>query len=393
MSNEFKHSYLNMHVLISHTASALNRDNNNLQKTMVFGGVKRARVSSQSLKYAMRTSSYYDKKLGKPSDRTREILELTDKYVKTLSSKYSSEIVTKTISLLAGKDLEELAKEAESGKGTSAAIIPWSLAEVEAICKEVVLAEKEGLNDKQLAKKLKDKRDEILKAFGSTVDIALSGRMTTSGLIEPVDGSMALAHSFTTHQHESQLDWFTAVDSFTNKDTNKVQAGHIGTQDFATGTFYRYCSLNLGQLRKNIGGDKEHALDIAAHLTYMLSTVVPSGKQNSFAAFNVAEYLLCSFSDQPISLADAFERPIQKDREGGFMLPSIEALQAYSKLLHEGYLIENTQNEFNLLAYQSELDSEKTTKTDKTSKVEKGKATKEKPTIAKIQDWIRKEGI
>ena len=51
-------NFINFHVLISHSPSCLNRDDMNMQKTAVFGGMNRVRISSQSLKRAMRKSSY-----------------------------------------------------------------------------------------------------------------------------------------------------------------------------------------------------------------------------------------------------------------------------------------------------------------------------------------------
>ena len=51
-------NYLNVHVLISHSPSCLNRDDMNMQKSAIFGGVRRVRVSSQRLKRAMRRSDY-----------------------------------------------------------------------------------------------------------------------------------------------------------------------------------------------------------------------------------------------------------------------------------------------------------------------------------------------
>jgi CRISPR system Cascade subunit CasC len=43
-------NFINYHILISHSPSCLNRDDMNMQKTAVFGGVTRVRISSQSLK-------------------------------------------------------------------------------------------------------------------------------------------------------------------------------------------------------------------------------------------------------------------------------------------------------------------------------------------------------
>jgi len=52
---------------------------------------------------------------------------------------------------------------------------------------------------------------------------------------------------------------------------------------------------------------RKRALDVARHALHLLATVVPSAKQQSFAAHNLAELALVSFADQPISLANAFE--------------------------------------------------------------------------------------
>ncbi len=364
-----EHNFLNIHVLISHAASCVNRDNNNLQKHMVFGGVTRARVSSQSLKYAIRGSSYYQKKLGEASDRTREIGALADEYVEQLKSKYSPELIRKTISLASAdgeKDTQgnisakEITSESQSGS-----IIPWSLAEVAGLCEIVKVAEKEGLSHRQLTKRIADNKNELRKALASSVDIALSGRMTTSGLLDSVEAGMALAHSFTTHQHTSQLDWFTAVDDFSDANSGKTTAGHIGTQDFATGTFYRYCSVNVPLLAENLGNDKAKALEVCSYLVYLLSTVVPKGKQNSFAAFNYADYILASFSDEPISLSDAFEKPVQKDREGGFTETSINGLESYFEKLKTAYAIESKDMVFNLFSEEK------------------------KPSISKLQEWVK----
>jgi CRISPR system Cascade subunit CasC len=66
-------NFVNFHVLFSHSPSCLNRDDMNMQKTAVFGGVTRVRISSQSLKRALRTSDYYTLNLGKSSTRTRNL--------------------------------------------------------------------------------------------------------------------------------------------------------------------------------------------------------------------------------------------------------------------------------------------------------------------------------
>jgi CRISPR system Cascade subunit CasC len=80
----------------------------------------------------------------------------------------------------------------------------------------------------------------------------------------------------------------------------------------------------------------------------MLATEVPSAKQQSFAAHNPADLALVSFSDQPISLANAFEQPVQAERAGGFREPSVNALHNYWHKVHKGYGLDENCAEFSL---------------------------------------------
>ena len=52
-------------------------------------------------------------------------------------------------------------------------------------------------------------------------------------------------------------------------------------------------------------------------------------KRNSTAADNLADFVCVSLSDQPISLANAFEEPVKS--KNGFIKPSIQQFAAYKK--------------------------------------------------------------
>jgi len=67
-------NFVNFHVLISHSPSCLNRDDMNMQKSAIFGGRRRVRISSQSLKRTMRKSPYYKENLGESSIRTKNLV-------------------------------------------------------------------------------------------------------------------------------------------------------------------------------------------------------------------------------------------------------------------------------------------------------------------------------
>ena len=342
-------NFINFHVLISHSPSCLNRDDMNMQKTAVFGGVNRVRVSSQSLKRAMRTSAYYGRHLGEPSVRTRNLPRLQARFTEALKDRYDAARVAQTLEWMSGK-------EGIAGGTGSDAVAPWTLEEVAHYCK---LLGEEGQDLKKLEKQIEKDARSFRAAMAQAVDIALSGRMATSGLMSnlPVDGAMAIAHAITTHAVEPQdVDWFTAVDDLTS-DAGETGAGHLDTQQFSSGVFYRYVSLNLKQLQVNLGlianmkseetaDSRAQALAVARHVLHLLVTVVPSAKQQSFAAHNLADFAVASFADQPISLANAFEEPIKRDRNGGFLKPSIAALAAYWARINAAYGLDENARAF-----------------------------------------------
>jgi CRISPR system Cascade subunit CasC len=342
-------NFINFHVLISHSPSCLNRDDMNMQKTAVFGGVNRVRVSSQSLKRSMRTSAYYAQHLGEPSIRTRDLPRLKARFTEALKERFDAERVAQALEWMSGK--EGIAEGA-----TGDAVAPWTLEEVAYFCG---LLGEEGQDLKKLEKQMEKEARPFRAAIAHARDIALSGRMATSGLMSnlPVDGAMAIAHAITTHAVEPQdVDWFTAVDDLTS-DAGETGAGHLDTQQFSSGVFYRYASLNLKQLQVNLGlienmkseetaESRAQALEIARHVLHLLATVVPSAKQQSFAAHNLADFAVASFADQPISLANAIEEPIKRDRNGGFLKPSITALAEYWARINTAYGLDETARAF-----------------------------------------------
>lgn len=378
-------NFINMHVLISHSPSCLNRDDMNMQKTAVFGGVTRVRISSQSLKRAMRrppehAPNYWREYLGSPSDRTRSLEKLKENFIENLGSEFPREIITETVDRFAKTaesvgeqenegEAEEIGKEIKE-ESRKQAVAPWVLGEIRELCRILQAVKSAGLTkeeiktahdkfskykgkkkrteqdfqdevlNKKIEKAVKDNMEAIRKACASAVDIALFGRMATSGLMTSVDGAMAVAHAITTHAVEPQdIDWFTAVDDLVNE-AGEMGAGHLNTQQFSAGVFYRYASLNIRQLQKNLGDvPRKKALEVARHLFHMLVTVVPSAKQQSFAAHNTSDFAIASFSDQPISSANAFEEPVEPNKNGGYLVSSISKLANYWRRMDRAYAL------------------------------------------------------
>ncbi len=383
-------NFVNYHILISHNSSCLNRDDMGMQKTAVFGGTRRVRISSQSLKRALRTSPFYETQFGKPSERTKQLTLLRDKYRKLLKDKFPETVIDVVLMSVAGvKEIKELEEKVKKGQGNdvdriklegteSGAVAAWSVYEIEKYCELYQQLQTEHIDDEKTFQKIWDKetkKDSFRKfnaAFQNSVDIALSGRMATSGIMTSVDAALAVAHVITTHTVDGDIDWFTAVDDLT-QEAGDTGSAHLDTQEFSAGVFYRYASLNLSQLQENMGEiSREKALEVAAHVLHMLATVIPNAKRNSTAADNLADFACVSLSDMPISLANAFEEPVARGKSGGFRKPSINAFCDYKNRIYDAYGLQDATGFFSI---------EDCTIQDQRLK-----------TLAELEQWLQNDG-
>ena len=229
-------NFINYHVLISHSPSCLNRDDMNMQKSAIFGGKRRVRISSQSLKRTMRTSEYYKLNLGEPSIRTHHLNLLKDVFMKDeeLKREFKDTIVQEALErfiktqVTMDKDDDDSASKADK----KLAVAPWIKEEFKILCRVVKEIKDAGLtpeekdkankkcknqkkpksgdkkplehfegqiSTKKIDAKMKERKAALLAAIGSAKDVALSGRMATSGLMTTIDGAIAVAHAITTH--------------------------------------------------------------------------------------------------------------------------------------------------------------------------------------------------
>jgi CRISPR system Cascade subunit CasC len=198
-------------------------------------------------------------------------------------------------------------------------------------------AELRGAFAEQAAKKATKKVETVVLpraevtaiVTGRNGIIDLFGRMLAELPGANVDGAVQVAHAFTTHGTTPQVDFFTAVDDLNpGEDTG---SGHMNSAEFAAGTFYRYASINLDDLLKNLGHDTGLAADlIDAFLTAFL-TAVPQAKKNSTAPFTIPDLAYTAVrADRPVSLAGAFEKPVRAPLDGGYAARSRDELDAYA---------------------------------------------------------------
>ena len=312
-------TFINIHTLISHPSSMLNRDDSGLQKTAVFGGSVRSRISSQCLKRAIRQSDIYMAAVEEKSVRTNKFDELLKLCIEKMPET-EPKLIEDVLLNIGSKVKNEKDKESGETHRYFDAVQPYSLGAI-----------REAINMVQAGTDLKELKKTV---HIPTFDVALSGRMDASCPDRNVEAAMSVAHSLTTHAADIEVDWFTACD-----DLAEQGSGHIGTTEFSSGVFYRYASINLDLLAQNVKASISDIQPIVNTIVRCFAQVVPSAKQKVFAAHNQADFVLVTESNQPLSLANAFRKPIENS--GEVMECSIQALVQHYEKLVDAYELES----------------------------------------------------
>lgn len=343
------------HLLQNHAPSNLNRDDTNSPKDCYFGGVKRARISSQCLKRSIRISESFGRGL---KEATVPLGQRTRKLPVLVAEKVTEYLLDAGVEPTLARELGEISKKKASGFGTesgkeneearTAQTMFLTTADVDAVAgviatKALELAQKDPRKApaefaKVTAKELQDTK-ELRKWRPITVDIALFGRMVTSPAFQDVEASMQVAHALSTHQVEMEFDYFTAVDDLQKSEGHdEVGADMIGDVEFNSACFYKYFSLHLDGLLENLAkesADRDRAVEIAEAVVpaFLEAAIVsnPSGKQNTFAAHNLPSAVLVEVRPypQPVSYANAFVKPARSSRERDLVEDSVLKLKEH----------------------------------------------------------------
>ena len=310
-----KRLYVEFHILQTVPPSCINRDDTGSPKTAVYGGVTRARVSSQAWKHAMR-QAFAENALLEEEDigkRTKKAADLVAAQIKELNPDLDAE-------KLAPKALDNAGVK-NSDKGTDALLF-MSLAQAKALAQLAV----EGATDKKQYK-------EALKQAPS-VDMALFGRMVASDPSLNYDAAAQVAHSISTHAVQNEYDYFTAVDDCQAEDN--AGAGHLGTVEYNSSTLYRYAVVNVKELQKSLGREKAAEAVRGFAEAFLLS--MPTGKQNTFANRTLPDAVYVTVrDDQPANLSGAFEKAVPKSADG-YAARSKQALVDYAQGLYANFV-------------------------------------------------------
>lgn len=332
---------IEIHALQNFAPSNLNRDDTGAPKDAIFGGVRRARVSSQCLKRSVR--EYFKQQNGEwVASRTKRLVdELIQRVTPKLANEKSNsaenikKAVVAAISCLGnGKKQVKVDKESKTD-----VLLFLSPLEIDALESAIVTSFGELLKAKPndgVIKAINDSVDGENKARLS-IDVALFGRMLAVMPEKNQYAACQVAHAISTHGVDREFDFYTAVDD--RKPEETTGADMMGTVEFNSACFYRYAVVDWDKLVANLQGDVELA---AKGLRAFLDGFVvaePTGKQNTFAAHNPPEFVVAAVrhNTAPRNLANAFEVPVRVAKGQALTKISAENLASKAKLLQAAY--------------------------------------------------------
>ncbi|MER6809897.1 type I-E CRISPR-associated protein Cas7/Cse4/CasC [Spirillospora sp. NPDC000708] len=322
-------TFLDVHVLQSVPPSNLNRDESGSPKTATYGGVLRARVSSQAWKRAVRDAFLNDPDRAKDGGlRTRQLPRVIGDAVTARRPALGA--VSDTIGAAATLALFKKVKLAKN-KPTTEYLLFLGHDQVERVADTLVAANLEEVADDidLMRERITGLNLHELGITGHAGAVALFGRMIADAPELNVDAACQVAHAISTHKVVGdQFDYFTAVDDESRRQ-DETGAGMIGTIEFNSATLYRFATVSMRDLIANLDGEADRALDLAVAFTETFATAMPTGKQNTFAAHTRPDLIMLSIrSDQPVSLVGAFEEPVRAP-EGGIVPASVAQLVTY----------------------------------------------------------------
>lgn len=329
--NTFSGTYVEFHILQSFPVTCLNRDDVGAPKSALVGGTPRARVSSQCWKRQVRLTL---REMGvRTGIRTKRLAQLIADDCRArgagdeaaaqcggilgeMLAKDTLFFITPTeVAVLAeyaaahefvlpvesadtkkGKaKSEDLAVDAEAGKGKIPSLPKGEVTEI--------------------TKKLK-----ACKTAADGLDIALFGRMAAQAPELNIQAAASFSHAISTHKVNNEVEFFTALDD--NKDGPGAE--HMGSLEFNSATYYRYVSLNLGQLWDSLGGDDVNiAIEAFVKALYMAVPAARQATQSGACPWDYARVL--------VRRGQRMQAPFDKAvrAKDGYLAPSKEALNEF----------------------------------------------------------------
>lgn len=344
--------FIDCHILRNLAPSSLNRDDTGSPKTTVLGGVRRAAISSQALKRAMRMYIQQND-LVPPAEqavRTRRLVLETASILAESYKRDREQSVRAAEALLASMGL----KADEKHQTQYLLFIPKDAPE-------------------RLAKLINDNFDGILDALGminggeesgekgrkrradakkvqkiaarsalpeavieaveaifeqKTIIQAAFGRMLADLTQYNIDAFVSVARAVGTNRLITEHDYVAAVDDLLSE--AEKGSGFLGIEEYNSSCVYQFMTISVRQALENLNGDQDRVRAAIAGLMEAFAFALPSGKKNAFPTWvNPALMMVVVRKDSPLQLTNAFDVPVSPTSTKGLAQRSIEALDAF----------------------------------------------------------------
>lgn len=331
---------IEIHALQNFAPSNLNRDDTGAPKDALFGGTRRARVSSQCLKRAVR-EYFKEQNSDWVADRTKRIVDALKKRIqpklqdqKGFTEENLVKAIEVAISSLGSNKKVKVDKERKTD-----VLLFLSPKEIDSLEKVITESYADLLKAKlsdEVVQRVNDALDGENKSRLS-LDVALFGRMLAVMPEKNQNAACQVAHAISTHSVEREFDFYTAVDDLKPEDT--AGADMMGTVEFNSACFYRYAAVDWDKLVSNLQNDMELASKGLRAFLEGFVVAEPTGKQNTFAAHNPPEFVAVSVrrNTAPRNFANAFETAIRIKKDELLTRRSAEELAKKAKVLQSAF--------------------------------------------------------
>ncbi|KAB1662977.1 type I-E CRISPR-associated protein Cas7/Cse4/CasC [Pseudoclavibacter sp. CFCC 13611] len=311
---------LDISILQTVPPSNLNRDDTGSPKSAIYGGVPRARVSSQAWKRPTRErfrTLLDSESLGIRTKRVVEvlaarILERSPQVDEDAAAELAAEIFKAGGLKLTPPRARKngAADEAPKTLDETGYLLFLGSRQYDRLAELAVTALQ--ADDPKAAATAEKKAIKTILKEDNAVDVGLFGRMVADTTDLNIDAASQVAHAISVHRVDAEADYFTAVDDVKQGSDDAADAGAamIGTVEFNSATLYRYANVDADRLRENLGNIDATAKAVEAFVTAFV-TSIPSGKINTFAHDTLPDLVVLSIRDtQPVNLVGAFESPV-----------------------------------------------------------------------------------
>lgn len=317
--------FIDIHILQSVPPSNINRDDTGSPKTARFGGVTRARVSSQAWKKAARDlfPAYLD--VSQLGIRTEYAVKLISEEAMSVNPELKQDEALKkakeVLKSYCTRPKKELKFDSKD-KYKLSTLIFMSKLEIEHLAQCVLGNEQvKDLKGKNLVK--------------DAIDVAMFGRMVATKPDINVDAAVQVAHAISVGRAETEFDYFTALDDCAPEDN--AGAAMIETTEFTSSTLYRYADIDVFHLCENLNSARTACKGIEAFLQAFVFSM-PTGKQNSFANRTLPAAIVVELREtQPVSLVNAFEKPVMSTMEKSQTERACEELISQELTINEAF--------------------------------------------------------